>query len=146
MTAGTKLVPYASPADEEREGLPQWLLSTDHKRIGLMTIGTALVFFLLNGALALTMRAQLAQPGLHILSAEQYLQFMTQHGTGMIQTVMTPLSLGLGVYLVPLHVGAPRIAAPRAAVRGYGLYQFGGRVLGWGLVAPVGGANDGWGG
>jgi cytochrome c oxidase subunit I len=144
MTAGTKLVPYASPADEERDGIPQWLLSVDHKRIGLMTIGTALVFFLLNGALALTMRAQLAQPDQHILSPEQYLQFMTQHGTGMIQTVMTPLSLGLGVYLIPLQVGAPRIAAPRAALLGYWLYLFGGLLLVWGFVTPVGGATDGW--
>jgi cytochrome c oxidase subunit 1 len=144
MTAETKLVPYPSPADEEREGLPQWLLSTDHKRIGLLTIGTALVFFLLNGALAATMRAQLAQPGLNILSPEQYLQFMTQHGTGMIQTVITPLSLGLGVYLVPLQVGAPRIAAPRAALLGYWLYLFGALLLVWGFVTPISGATDGW--
>jgi cytochrome c oxidase subunit 1 len=145
MTANTKLVPYASPADDdEREGIAQWLLSTDHKRIGLLTIGTALVFFVLNGALALTMRAQLAQPGLHILSPEQYLQFMTQHGTGMIQTVITPLSLGLGVYLVPLQTGAPRIAAPRAALLGYWLYLFGALMLVWGFVTPVSGATDGW--
>ena len=144
MTAETKRVPYASPADEVRDGLPQWLLSTDHKRIGLLTIGTALVFFMLNGALALTMRAQLAQPGLHILSPEQYLQFMTQHGTGMIQTVITPLSLGLGVYLIPLQVGAPRIAAPRAALLGYWLYLFGALMLVWGFVTPVSGATDGW--
>jgi cytochrome c oxidase subunit 1 len=63
MSAPAKVIPYPSPADKEnRDGLPQWLLSTDHKRIGILTIGTALFFFLLNGALALTMRAQLAQP------------------------------------------------------------------------------------
>lgn len=144
MTAEPKLVPYASPADEKGDGLPGWLLSTDHKHIGLMTIGTALVFFVLNGALALTMRAQLAQPGLHILSPQQYLQFMTQHGTGMIQSVITPLSIGLGVYLVPLQVGAPRIAAPRAALCGYWLYLFGSLLLEWGFVSPIGGADNGW--
>ena len=78
MTAPSKLIPYPPPADkEERDGLPYWLLTTDHKRIGLLTIGTALVLFLLNGALALTMRAQLAQPNQDILSPQQYLQFMT---------------------------------------------------------------------
>ena len=59
MTARTTPVPYASPADEERDGWPQWLLSTDHKRIGILTIGTALILFFFNGAIALTMRAQL---------------------------------------------------------------------------------------
>ena len=145
MTAEAKRVPYSSPAeDENRDGLPGWLLTTDHKRLGLMTIGTALVFFVLNGALALTMRAQLAQPAQHILGPQQYLQFMTQHGTGMIQTVITPLALGLGVYLVPLQVGAPRIAAPRAVLAGYWLYLLGSLALVWGFVTPVGGASDGW--
>lgn len=145
MTAPTKAVPYPSPADrQDRDGLTRWLLSTDHKRIGIMTIGTALFFFLFNGALALTMRAQLAQPDLHILSPQQYLQFMTQHGTGMIALTITPLGLGLGVYLVPLQVGAPRIAAPRATLLGYWLYIFGALSLVWGFVTPVGGADDGW--
>ena len=136
---------YPVPADEQhRDGVPQWLLTTDHKRIGIMMIGTALVLFFLNGALALTMRAQLAQPSLHILSPQQYLQFMTEHGTGMIATTITPLSLGLGIYLIPLQVGAPRIAAPRAALLGYWLYVFGALALLWGFVTPEGGSADGW--
>jgi cytochrome c oxidase subunit 1 len=144
MTAPVKAVPYPVPADEDRDGLAQWLLTTDHKRIGLLTIGTALAMFLLNGALALTMRAQLAQPGLRILSAQQYLQFMTQHGTGMIALTITPLALGLGVYLVPLQVGAPMIAAPRVTLLGYWLYVCGAIALIWGFVTPTGGAADGW--
>jgi cytochrome c oxidase subunit 1 len=145
VTAPTKTVPYPSPADREHsDGLPGWLLTTDHKRIGLLTIGTALVLFLLNGALALTMRAQLAQPDLHILSPQQYLQFMTQHGTGMIALTVTPLAIGLGVYLVPLQAGAPRIAAPRATLLGYWLYVFGSLALIWSFVSPTGGADDGW--
>ncbi len=144
MTAPAKVIPYPSPADEDRDGLPQWLLTTDHKRIGILTIGTALVLFLLNGALALTMRAQLAQPSQDILSPQQYLQFLTQHGTGMIALTITPLAIGRGVYLVPLQVGAPRIAAPRAALLGYWLYVFGSLSLIWAFVTPTGGADDGW--
>ena len=144
MSAPARVIPYPSPADEDRDGLPQWLLTTDHKRIGILTIGTALVLFVLNGALALTMRAQLAQPNQHVLSPQQYLQFMTQHGTGMIALTITPLAIGLGVYLVPLQTGAPRIAAPRAALLGYWLYVFGSLALIWGFVTPTGGAADGW--
>jgi cytochrome c oxidase subunit 1 len=143
MTARTTLVPYASPADEERDGWPQWLLSTDHKRIGILTVGTSLVLFFFNGAIALTMRAQLAQPGQDILSPQSYLQFMTMHGSGMIAVTITPLALGLGVYLVPLQIGAPRIAAPRATLLGYWLYVAGAIMLIWGFLTPEG-ASDGW--
>jgi cytochrome c oxidase subunit 1 len=143
MTAQARAAVYPSPAGEERDGLPQWLLATDHKRIALMQFGTAFVLFLFQGALALTMRAQLAQPGMHILSPQSYLQFMTMHGTGMIALSVTPFALALGVYLVPLQLGAPRIAAPRATLLGYWLYVSGAIFLIWGFLAPDG-ASDGW--
>ena len=145
MTARTTPVPYASPADEERDGWPQWLLTTDHKRIGILTIGTALILFFFNGAIALTMRAQLAQPGQDILSPQSYLQFMTMHGTGMIAVTITPLALGLGVYLIPLQIGAPRIAAPRATLLGYWLYVAGAIMLIWGFLTPEGASTGWWG-
>ena len=89
------------------------------------------------------MRAQLAQPSQHVLSPQAYLQFMTMHGTGMIAVTITPLALGLGVYLVPLQIGAPRIAAPRATLLGYWLYVAGATTLIWGFLTPDG-ASDGW--
>ena len=145
MKASMRPARYTSPADDERDGLPQWLLTTDHKRIGILTIGTALVLFFFNGAIALTMRAQLAQPNQDILSPQAYLQFMTMHGTGMIAVTITPLALGLGVYLVPLQIGAPRIAAPRATLLGYWLYVAGAITLIWGFLTPDGAADGWWG-
>ena len=145
MTASARAAAHPSPAEEVRDGLPQWLLTTDHKRIGLLTIGTALFLFFFNGAVALTMRAQLAQPDQDILSPQSYLQFMTMHGTGMIAVTITPLALGLGVYLVPLQVGAPRIAAPRATLLGYWLYVAGAIMLIWGFLTPDGAADGWWG-
>lgn len=136
---------YPVPADADKDGLPQWLLTTDHKRIGLLTIGTSLVLFFFNGAIALTMRAQLAQPNLGILSPQSYLQFMTEHGTGMIATTITPLALGLGVYLVPLQIGAPAIAAPRATLAGYWLYVAGAIALIWGFLTQEGATSGWWG-
>jgi cytochrome c oxidase subunit 1 len=142
MTTSTE--PVAAPAAAgQRTGLPEWLLSSDHKRIGIMIVGTALVMFYVFGAAALTMRAQLAQPGLNILPPQEYNQFFTAHGTGMIALAITPFALGLGVYLAPLQVGAPRIAAPRATLLGYWLYLVGTIVLLWGFVMP-GGASVGW--
>jgi cytochrome c oxidase subunit 1 len=145
VTSEVKPVPYAVPAAAERDGLPGWLLTTDHKRIGILTIGTALVLFVFNGALALTMRTQLAQPSQTLLSPQSYLQFMTMHGTGMIALTITPLAVGLGVYLVPLQLGAPRIASPRATLLGYWLYVCGAITLIWAFLVPNGAPNGWWG-
>jgi cytochrome c oxidase subunit I len=127
----------------EPGGLAGWLRSTDHKRIGILTLATAFVMFLFDGLLGLTMRAQLAQPGGRILSPQQYNQFFTMHGTGMIGLAITPFALGLGVYLIPLQVGAPRIAAPRVTLLGYWCYVLGAVLLIWAFAAP-GGAAAGW--
>jgi cytochrome c oxidase subunit 1 len=120
-----------------------WLLTRDHKRIGILILATGFVMFLFDGVLGLAMRAQLAQPGQHILSAQEYNQFFTMHGTGMIAVSITPIALGLGVYLIPLQVGAPRIAAPRLTLFGYWLYVAGAVMLLWAFLIP-GGAAAGW--
>ncbi|MGV9756521.1 cytochrome ubiquinol oxidase subunit I, partial [Streptomyces tricolor] len=50
----------------------QWLTSTDHKTIGTLYLVTAFAFFLIGGVMALVMRAELARPGLQIMSNEQF--------------------------------------------------------------------------
>ncbi|MBO0774810.1 MAG: cbb3-type cytochrome c oxidase subunit I [Actinobacteria bacterium] len=129
----------------ERAGWVEWLVTTDHKRIGLLIIGTATGLFLVFGALALTMRGQLARPGQHILSPQLYNQVFTLHGTGMIALAITPFALGLGVYLVPLQVGAPTIAAPRVTLFGYWLYAWGALALILAAAVPEGAAVSWWG-
>jgi cytochrome c oxidase subunit 1 len=125
-------------------GLAGWLMTTDHKRIGILTLSTAFVMFLFDGVLGMTMRAQLARPGQHLLSPQQYNKVVTMHGTGMIAVSITPFALGLGVYLIPLQVGAPRIAAPRLTLLGYWLGALGAVLLIWGFLNPDGGADAGW--
>ena len=125
-------------------GVTAYLTSADHKRVGLLTIGTALVIFLGMGALALTMRSQLAQPDQTIVSSSLYDQLFTIHGSGMIYLAITPFALGFGVYLVPLQVGAPQIAAPRLTALGYWLYVCGAAVMFSGFATANGAADDGW--
>lgn len=125
-------------------GVSTWLSTTDHKRIGLLTIGIALVCFFLMGILALTMRAQLAQPEQDIVSSALYDQLFTIHGSGMIYMAITPFALGFGVYLVPLQVGAPTIAAPRLTAFGFWLYAIGAIVMFSGFGTASGAASDGW--
>jgi cytochrome c oxidase subunit I len=122
-----------------------WLLTRDHKRIGIMILACGFFMFLFDGVLGLTMRAQLAQPNGKILNAQQYNQFFTMHGTGMIAVSITPFALGLGVYLIPLMVGAPRIAAPRLVLFGFWLYVGGAITLIVAFLIPNGAAAGWWG-
>jgi cytochrome c oxidase subunit 1 len=129
---------------DEPSGPVGWISSRDHKRIGLLTIGTAMSLFLVNGVLALIMRAQLARPGNHVVSTDVYNQLFTIHGSGMIYLVVTPVAIGLGVYLIPLQLGLPVIAAPRTTLFGYWLYAFGSVCIYSGFLTTDGAASDGW--
>lgn len=121
-----------------------WLASTDHKRIGLLTLGTAVVLLLVAGGLALTMRGQLAQPQLDLLTNDRYNQFFTIHGSAMIYLVLTPFAIGLGLYLVPLQIGAPNVAAPRTTMLAYWLYLAGAVTMLSGFFTDSGAADHGW--
>src|SRR4051794_41087074 len=71
-----------------------WLTTTDHKKIGHLYLITSFCFFLTGGALAMAIRAELARPGLQILSSEQYNQAFTMHGTIMLLLFATPTFAG----------------------------------------------------
>lgn len=144
----TRSAGRALPA-ERRPGrstgsLVGWLASTDHKRIGLLTVVTAAVLLLVAGGLAITMRAQLAQPDMNVLSQDKYDQFFTIHGSMMIYLVMTPFAIGGGLYLVPLQLGAPNVAAPRTTMFSYWLYLAGSVTMLAGFLTESGAADHGW--
>jgi cytochrome c oxidase subunit I len=122
----------------------EWLLATDHKRIAARTAALAFVFFIASGILALLMRSELAQPGLQIVSTDTYDQLFTIHGSGMIYLVVTPLALALGLYFVPLQVGAADIAAPRLTALGFWLFAGGGLTMYSGFLAVGGAGKAGW--
>ena len=131
-------------AEVPRAGVLDWVGSTDHKRIGLRVAATALVWFLVSGVLALLIRTELARPGLQVVSDDTYNQLFTMHGSGMVYLVMTPLALALGVYLVPLQIGAAEIAAPRLALLGDWLVICGGITMYAGFFTAHGAAKAGW--
>ncbi len=116
-------------APRRRSGLMEWLTTVDHKKIGLLYIGTSFLFFLTGGVLALFIRLELAQPGLQMLGAEQFNQFFTMHGTTMIFLFVIPMFAGLGNYFIPLMVGAHDMAFPRLNAFSYWLVLGGGLVL-----------------
>ncbi|MGW1412344.1 aa3-type cytochrome oxidase subunit I [Streptomyces sp. NPDC002403] len=121
-----------------------WLTTTDHKVIGNLYIITAFGFFLLAGVLAMLMRAELARPGLQIVSAEQYNQLFTVHGTIMMLLFATPMFGGFANAIMPLQIGAPDVAFPRLNALTYWLFLFGGTIVVSGFVVPGGAAHFGW--
>ncbi len=125
-------------------GVVGWITTVDHKRIGILYMITAVVFFIASGILALLMRAELAQPGLQIMDESTYNQAFTIHGTGMMLLFATPLVAGFANYFVPLHVGAPDVAFPRLNALTYWLYALGGLVVFSGFLTASGAASFGW--
>jgi len=122
----------------------RWLVTVDHKRIGIMYIATSLFFFVLGGILAVLMRAQLATPNETLLTKNSYNEVLTMHGTTMIFLVVVPILAGFANYLVPLMIGARDVAFPRLNALSYWLYLLGGIVL-WGSWFATGGtARAGW--
>ncbi|HWH55581.1 MAG TPA: cbb3-type cytochrome c oxidase subunit I [Gaiellaceae bacterium] len=132
------------PARRESGGLVASVLSTDHKRVGLSIMVVAFWWFLLDGVFALLMRTELARPGLQLMTRDTYNQLFTEHGSGMIYLFVTPLALGLGVYFVPLMVGAAGIAWPRAALAAFWLLIAGGLTMDSGWFTAHGAAKFGW--
>jgi len=125
-----------------------WLTTTDHKKIGILYIATALVFMLLGGVEALIIRLQLAQPDSTLVNPETYNGLVTMHGTTMVFLFIIPLIAGFGNYLVPLMIGARDMAFPRLNALSYWLTLFGGMAFycslffeppqaGWTMYAPL---------
>jgi cytochrome c oxidase subunit 1 len=128
----------------QRGKVASWLVTVDHKRIGILYIATGGLFFVAAGIMALLIRTQLAQANAGVLEAETYNQLVTIHGTAMVFLVVVPVLAGLGNFLVPLMVGAPDMAFPRLNALSYWLYLFAGIVLMLSFTADGGAARAGW--
>jgi cytochrome c oxidase subunit 1 len=120
-----------------------FLTTTEHTAIGKRFIVTAMVFFLLGGLLALGMRVQLARPLDHFVGPDLYDQMFTTHGSNMMFLFAVPVMLGMGLYLVPMMVGAKNLAFPRLAAFGYWMYLIGGILL-WVSFLTNAGPDAGW--
>ena len=124
-------------------GFLSWTVTVDHKRIGILYLLSASLFFLVGGFEALLMRIQLAQPDSKFLSPDMYNQIFTMHGTTMIFLVVMPLAAGFGNYLIPLMIGARDMAFPKLNALSYWTFLFGG-VFMYSSFIFGGAPNDGW--
>jgi cytochrome c oxidase subunit 1 len=125
--ATTATAPAYAPAESYvgESGIWSWLTTVDHKRIGTLYLFTSLFFFVVGGLEAGLIRAQLAGPNKHLVSAELYNQLFTMHGTTMIFLAIMPLSAAFFNYLIPLQIGARDVAFPRLNAFSYWVYLLG---------------------
>src|SRR6266568_3570008 len=113
----------------EETYIGDWLMTTDHKKIGIMYMITGFFFLMSGGVEALLIRTQLAVPNGHVLTPEIYNQIFTMHGVTMIFLFVMPTLTGFGNYIVPLMLGARDMAFPRLNAFGYWVVLFGGLFL-----------------
>jgi len=107
----------------------RFLSEINNNIIGLLYIGTALVFFLLAGVLALIMRTQLAVPENDLVSSAIYNQLFTMHGSMMMFLFAVPVVEAVAVYLIPGMLGARDLPFPRLSAYAYWAYAIGGIVF-----------------
>src|SRR6266478_785324 len=120
------------------ERLHDWVVTVDHKRLGIMYVVAAFGFLAIAGAEATMMRVQLAWPGLHIVSPETFNRLFTMHGTTMVFLFGIPIVFGFGNYLVPLMIGARDLAFPRLNAFGFWAFLFGGLLLHFSVIGGDG--------
>src|SRR5437870_3306019 len=123
----------APEAPVERPGrltrLHEWVVTVDHKRLGIMYVAAGLAFFLIAGLEASVIRWQLAAAGNTVVSPQVFNRLFTVHGTTMIFLVGIPIVFGFANYLVPLMIGARDLAFPRLNAFGFWVFLFGGLLL-----------------
>ncbi|HSS09922.1 MAG TPA: cbb3-type cytochrome c oxidase subunit I [Acidimicrobiales bacterium] len=147
----------AAPSEPvHRPTLETWLDTTDHKRLGLLFVYAALVFVIGGGVVGLIIGAKQVSPGLN-LAADRWVRLYGLHTQMTVLLFLTAMWIGLATYVVPLQIGAGRLAVPRLLATGFWTYLVGGccfvasyivgQVNGAGItqptpIAPIpGGAN-----
>ena len=104
----------------------EYLTVVNNNYVGIYYLGTAFLFFLMAGVLALLMRAQLAAPMLEILPQETYNQVFTMHGTVMMFLFAVPAVEAAGVLLLPQMLAARDLPFPRLSAYAFWAYAVGG--------------------
>jgi cytochrome c oxidase subunit 1 len=128
---------------EHGRGLRSWLLTLDHKRIGLMYLVVIAASLFLGGVFALVLRLHLWSPGGALVSNDTYNKLFTLHGAVMVFLFVIPgIPAALGNFVVPLQIGAKDVAFPRVNLLSFWLYATGAVLFVAALVA--GGVDTGW--
>src|SRR5438045_1802782 len=137
-------------AEQDREhylnasyGIKSWLLTKDHKCIGLLYLATITLFFFLGGAFATLIRIELLTPQGDLVSSETYNKLFTMHGVAMVFFFLIPsIPATLGNFFIPLMIGARDLAFPKLNLLSWYLLLIGGMFSLFAMLA--GGVDTGW--
>jgi cytochrome c oxidase subunit 1 len=147
MTVAAPAAPRAPHPEESYlthgRGPRSWLLTLDHKRIGVMYLAVIATALFLGGAFALVLRLHLWNPAGGLVSNDTYNKLFTLHGAVMIFLFVIPgIPAALGNFVLPLQLGAMDVAFPRVNLLSFWLYLLGAVLFVTTLV--VGGIDTGW--
>ncbi|WP_333839213.1 cytochrome c oxidase subunit I [Pelomicrobium sp.] len=125
-------------------GLLRWVMTTNHKDIGTLYLVFSSIMFLVGGIFAMTIRAELLQPGLQVVRPELFNQLTSLHGLIMIFGAIMPAFVGLANWQIPMMIGAPDMAFPRLNNWSFWLLPPAALLLLAGLFLPGGATAGGW--
>lgn len=143
--ANTIAVNYLHQSTNKHKGILSWLLTTDHKKIGLLYFISILFFFLVGAVIGLLMRLELIAPGKTIMDPQTYNTLFTLHGVIMIFLFIVPgLPAIFGNFFLPIHIGARDVAFPRLNLLSWYVYMVGAILALVSLFLPGGPIDTGW--
>jgi cytochrome c oxidase subunit I len=129
----------------KHKGIFAWILSTDHKRIGILYMVALLSWFAVGVSLGFLIRLELLTPGPTIVSAQTYNEFFTLHGVIMLFIFVIPgIPAIFGNFFLPIMLGAKDVAFPRINLLSWYLYMIGGLLVILSIVLPGGAPDTGW--
>jgi cytochrome c oxidase subunit 1 len=124
-------------------GVRSWLLTTDHKRIGLLYMVSLTLMFFVGGIMAVLMRLELLTPPGDLVTSDTYNKLFTMHGVIMVWFFLIPsIPAVLGNFVLPLMIGAKDVAFPKLNLLSWYIYIAGALFLFYVVVA--GGVDTGW--
>ncbi|MBT1445201.1 cytochrome c oxidase subunit I [Shewanella sp. JM162201] len=126
------------------KGIMRWVLTTNHKDIGTLYLWFSFIMFLIGGAMAMVIRAELFQPGLQLVEPNFFNQMTTVHGLVMVFGAVMPAFTGLANWLIPMMIGAPDMALPRMNNWSFWILPFAFLILLSSLFMEGGAPNFGW--
>src|SRR6266705_4366414 len=130
--------------------LSRYVFSTDHKTIGRQYFFLSLAAVLVGALLSLLMRIHLVWPHANIpfmgeIKPENYLAFLTMHGTLMVFFVLSTVPQnGFGTFFLPLQLGASDMAFPRLNMAGFWTTLISFLILLLAFFVPGGASLAGW--
>ena len=124
-------------------GVKSWLLTTDHKRIALLYLGSITLLFFLGGFFAMLIRLELLTPAGDLVLADTYNKLFTMHGIVMIFLFLIPsVPAVFGNFLVPMMIGAKDLAFPRLNLASWYIFITGAGFILYAIL--TGGVDTGW--